>query len=93
GKIMARRFDHEPGSRVRVKLSHPMDSGLIPSTRPFYVEQVAFIRDGEPAATMAWQASVSENPELALTLKGDSDASYRFQARDNNGNEFDHAIP
>ncbi|AFT69921.1 sulfur oxidation protein SoxZ [Alloalcanivorax dieselolei B5] len=93
GRIKARRFGHESGSRVRVKLSHPMDSGLIPSTRPFYVEQVAFVHGDEPVASMTWQASVSENPELALTLKGDAGTAYRFQARDNNGNEFDHVIP
>lgn len=93
GRVAARRFADPAGSRLRVKLFHPMDSGLIPSVDAFYVERVAFLRDGEPVARFDWHASVSENPELAVTLSGGEDAAYRFQARDNNGNEFDHGIP
>lgn len=92
GQVSARAFPQAWGNRVRVKLIHPMDSGLIPSVSEFYVQQVRFEHHGEPVARMQWHASVSENPRLTIGLRGDSSSRYRFIARDNNANVFEKDI-
>lgn len=92
GQVFGARFPlaGEPaGSRLRLRVEHPMDNGLTGGIPEFYIER-AELRDegGQVLATLELHPSVSENPTLTLQLDG-SAGSERLWLRDNNGNEFE----
>lgn len=95
GQISGARFplhDGEKGSRLRLKVSHPMDNGLSNGIPEFFIEY-AELRDASGAvlARLELQPSVSENPTLTLQL-GDEQTGQQLWLRDNNGNEFNATL-
>lgn len=88
GELQGRLFDNEDEQRLRLRLSHPMDSGLIPSQPAFYVQSFEMLdHQGQQVATLDIEASVSANPTLGLHMRP-SLGGYVIGARDNNGNRF-----
>ena len=89
GEVFGARFAHGSGSRLRLRIAHPMDNGLSGGIPEFYIER-AELRDaaGTVLAHLELHPSVSENPTLSLQLDG-QDAGQRLWLRDNNGNEFE----
>lgn len=92
GQVRARRFQTEAANRLRFRLMHPMESGLLPSESPFYIEDVLFSSGNDTVARMIWYASISENPELTIDLRGSDTTRYHLRARDNNGNVLEQDI-
>ena len=92
GEILGARFAQGDGSRLRLRIAHPMDNGLSGGIPEFFVER-AELRDDDGAvlASLELHPSVSENPTLTLQL-GDKDAGRQLWLRDNNGNEFEAAF-
>lgn len=90
GQISGARFPlaDEKGSRLRLKVSHPMDNGLSNGVPEFFIEY-AELRDANGAvlAHLVLQPSVSENPLLTLQI-GDEQPGQQLLLRDNNGNTF-----
>ncbi|WP_444985132.1 quinoprotein dehydrogenase-associated SoxYZ-like carrier [Halomonas mongoliensis] len=92
GEVAGRRFDHGEQSQLRLRVMHPMDSGLIPSQPAFHIQRFEVLdAGGELISTLAIEASVSENPALGLHMKP-LEGGYRVGARDNNGNRFSIAL-
>ncbi|MFU1519150.1 quinoprotein dehydrogenase-associated SoxYZ-like carrier [Vreelandella alkaliphila] len=88
GELQGRLFAHEDERRLRVRLSHPMDSGLIPSQSAFYVQSFEILdQQGQQVAALDIEASVSANPTLGLHMRH-AQGGYVIGARDNNGNRF-----
>ena len=92
GQIFGARFaqgGEDNRSRLRLRVEHPMDNGLIGGIPEFYIER-AELRDadGQVLARLEMQPSVSENPTLTLELEGSS-GNERLWLRDNGGNEFE----
>lgn len=87
GEIFGARHLRDNSSFLRMRISHPMDNGLSGGIPEYFVDH-AQLRDesGRVLADFELFASVSENPTLTLTLKGEQQA--RLWVRDNNGNEF-----
>ena len=92
GKVRARRFVADQGNRLRFLIIHPMESGLLPSEIPFYIEELSISSQGDTVASMKWHASISENPALTIEMKGDEETTYNLRARDNNGNILESEI-
>ncbi len=69
-----------------------MESGLLPSEIPFYIEELKISSKGETVADMKWHASISENPVLTIEMKGDERTPYKMKARDNNANLLESQI-
>ncbi|MCQ4347610.1 quinoprotein dehydrogenase-associated SoxYZ-like carrier [Pseudomonas stutzeri] len=92
GEIFGARFAQGEGSRLRLRVSHPMDNGLSGGIPEFFIER-AELRGtaGEVLASLELHPSVSENPTLTLQL-GEREAGQRLWLRDNNGNEFEAAF-
>ncbi|TBV05839.1 quinoprotein dehydrogenase-associated SoxYZ-like carrier [Stutzerimonas kirkiae] len=88
GEVLGARFQRADGSRLRLRVSHPMDNGLVDAIPEFFLNQ-AQLRDeeGQALATLELYPAVSENPTLSLELQGREVA--RLWLRDNNGNEFE----
>ncbi|HEY8330977.1 MAG TPA: thiosulfate oxidation carrier complex protein SoxZ, partial [Pseudomonas sp.] len=89
GEVFGARFPQGAGSRLRLRIAHPMDNGLSGGIPEFYIER-AELRGaaGAVLASLELHPSVSENPTLTLQLDG-QDAGQQLWLRDNNGNEFE----
>ena len=92
GEIFGARFPAGEGSRLRLRVSHPMDNGLSGGIPEFFIERAELRgEDGQRLSSLELHPSVSENPTLTLQL-GEADAGARLWLRDNNGNEFEAAF-
>ncbi|MDH4609464.1 quinoprotein dehydrogenase-associated SoxYZ-like carrier [Pseudomonas sp. BN102] len=88
GQVHGGRFPLGDGSRLRLRIDHPMDNGLTGGIPEFFLNQ-AELRDadGQPLATLELFPAVSENPTISLEVQGREQA--QLWLRDNNGNEFE----
>jgi sulfur-oxidizing protein SoxY len=82
-------FPHERGARVRLRLMHPMDTGLVSGVPAFYIERID-LRDGggTPLLRLDLFEPVSENPVLSFDLPTPPRGGIQVSGRDNNGNRI-----
>ncbi|MBX3605746.1 MAG: quinoprotein dehydrogenase-associated SoxYZ-like carrier [Piscinibacter sp.] len=97
GQVSGRVFDASPapgvaGARLRVRVMHPMDTGLVAGVPAFHVKQLA-LRDaqGDELLRLAVFEPVSENPVFSFDFPGRVGA-LRLVGVDNNGNRIDARI-
>jgi sulfur-oxidizing protein SoxY len=86
-QVSARIWTEGPMSgRVRLRIIHPMDTGLAAGIPSFYLETLVF-RDeaGKPVARLEISQPVSENPVFTLN-RGHTSGALLAEGRDNNGN-------
>ncbi|WP_407278131.1 quinoprotein dehydrogenase-associated SoxYZ-like carrier [Aromatoleum evansii] len=80
------------GERLRMRVIHPMDTGLAPGIPVFHIEELT-LSDESGAELMHIRAyePVSENPLFTIDMPGGAAAGKRIRAqgRDNNGNRID----
>lgn len=91
-QVSARRWRRDDGTqRLRLRVIHPMDSGLAPGIPAFHIETLA-VHDGngEVVAQLSLFEPVAENPIFSLDLPGTT--PLRLVGRDNNGNRIDHTV-
>ncbi len=91
GATSARLFSRgaDPGSRLRVQVMHPMDTGLVAGIPAFHVTRLA-VRDAggrELARLQTWEP-VSENPMFSFDFGSRLPAGVRLVGQDNNGNRI-----
>ncbi|NWL76097.1 quinoprotein dehydrogenase-associated SoxYZ-like carrier [Pseudomonas taiwanensis] len=88
GQVHGGRFSHGGSNRLRLRIDHPMDNGLVGGIPEFFLNQ-AELRDasGQVLASLELFPAVSENPTISLEVQGNEEA--RLWLRDNNGNEFE----
>nr|WP_235978923.1 quinoprotein dehydrogenase-associated SoxYZ-like carrier [Pseudomonas carbonaria] len=88
GQVHGARFPHGEVSRLRLRVDHPMDNGLVGGIPEFFLNQ-AELRDadGQPLASLELFPAVGENPTIGLRVEGHDEA--QLWLRDNNGNEFE----
>ena len=88
-EVSGRQWSEGPYSgRVRLRIVHPMDTGLVAGTPAFHLEEIAFTdAAGQRLMRVRTFEAVAENPVFTLhrgATAGPVDAS----GRDNNGNAF-----
>jgi sulfur-oxidizing protein SoxY len=92
GETHARAWPKSKGktSRVRLRMIHPMDTGLAAGIPAFYLEHSRIkAADSKVLAELDTFEPVSENPILTLEVDGRTvGQGLLFEGRDNNGNEF-----
>jgi sulfur-oxidizing protein SoxY len=90
-QVQARFFRNalDASRRLRVRIMHPMDTGLVAGVPAFYIERLE-LRDaqGEAWWRLALHEPVSENPLITFELPIDGAQEFRLQGRDNNGNHI-----
>ena len=96
GDVQARRWQREDGvERVRVRVMHPMDTGLAPGIPAFHLEEVTLENpDGEVVARLETFEPVSENPVFSLDVmatEGDT-GDLLVRGVDNNGNQIEARV-
>ncbi|EME69482.1 hypothetical protein H261_12999 [Paramagnetospirillum caucaseum] len=94
GETASRAWAKGKGSRVRLHMIHPMDTGLAAGIPAFYLEKSRIsAADGKVLAELETFEPVSENPILTLEVRGRAGpGGFRFEGRDNNGNLFQSRI-
>lgn len=88
GRVWAREG---AGDRVRLRIIHPMDTGLAPGIPAFHIEELVLSGDDD-AELMRIHAlePVSENPLFTIDLPPGTDPTrIKVSGRDNNGNLID----
>lgn len=95
GQVQARVFRNviEGGTRLRLRVMHPMDTGLVAGIPTFHIEQLE-LRDArdQPVWRLALHEPVSENPLLTLELGDTVRGPWQLTGRDNNGNRIDAQV-
>ena len=95
GQVQARFFNNvlEGSRRLRVRVMHPMDTGLVAGIPAFYIEDLQLV---DSAGQAWWKLSlhepVSENPIITFELPPQAVPGLRIVGRDNNGNRIDAEV-
>ncbi len=81
------------GSRLRVRVMHPMDTGLVGGIPAFYVNKLA-VRDAQGRELLRLNTfePVSENPVFSFDFSDRPTGALRLTGTDNNGNRIDSRI-
>ncbi|MEM6487075.1 MAG: quinoprotein dehydrogenase-associated SoxYZ-like carrier [Pseudomonadota bacterium] len=84
-----------PDGRLRLRITHPMDTGLADGAPQFFLTEIAVADlDGAPFADLEIGVPLEEDPSLALDLPPEmARAGVRVTARDNMGLVIDHLVP
>lgn len=94
-QVQARFFNNviEGSRRLRMRVMHPMDTGLVAGIPAFYIEQLQLLDSaGQPWWRLALHEPVSENPLITFELPPQSQGGFRLTGRDNNGNRIDAEV-
>lgn len=88
-EVSGRQWSEGPNAgRLRLRVVHPMDTGLVAGTPAFHLEEIEF-RDDQGRRLMRVRPfePVSENPVFTLN-RGSGGGAIETSGRDNNGNRF-----
>ncbi len=92
GEISAKRFQREALGRYKIKVIHPMDTGLVDAIPEFYLQQLELrTAGGEALVRMELSQPVSENPVFTFDVLNTQESHYLW-LRDNSGNEFEQPL-
>ncbi|GLS46440.1 quinoprotein dehydrogenase-associated SoxYZ-like carrier [Methylobacterium brachythecii] len=96
GEIRARAWrEADGGARVRMRLLHPMDNGMIANIPAFFIETLNVTdASGAPLAKLQLSEAIAANPTLTLLPEIPKDGQVlKVAARDNNGGDFKATVP
>ncbi|OUD12078.1 quinoprotein dehydrogenase-associated SoxYZ-like carrier [Thioflexithrix psekupsensis] len=90
GQVYARFWEKTPElQRLKIRMMHPMDTGLVSGIPAFYLEQMTLTTaDGTPILTLQPYEPVSENPLFTFELPKTLSFPLQLYSKDNNGNTF-----
>ena len=82
-------------ARLRLRIRHPMDTGLAKDHTPaYYIEKFEMKAGDAPLAKLEMFEPVSEDPMLTLILRPkQSDGAVTIDGRDNNGTIYRSVVP
>lgn len=96
GQTRARIWREADGSlRLRMRLMHPMDNGMINNIPAFFIETLTVSDEaGTPLARLTLSEAVAENPAFTLLTETPKQGEVlKISARDNNGGIFQSTVP
>ena len=90
GDTYGNRWRDEQSTRIRLKIHHPMDTGLVDGIPAFFIEELTFKNAiNEQLAIIELYEPINENPALSFNFKGqDLNSTVYMTGSDNNGNLF-----
>jgi sulfur-oxidizing protein SoxY len=97
GQVSARLFSAVPGSegaaRLRMRVMHPMDTGLVSGIPAFFINRLALRdADGRDLLRLQTYEPVSENPVFSFDFGTLPTGQLRIVGSDNNGNRIDSRV-
>lgn len=85
GEVIGRLWIDNDSTRLRLRIMHPMDTGLVPGIPAFYIDRLEFYdASGEMLSRLLLHEPISENPVFTLELPRRD--SVTVVGTDNNGN-------
>jgi sulfur-oxidizing protein SoxY len=93
GDVSGKLFTPAPGAvsptRLRFKVMHPMDTGLVAGVPAFYMNKLS-VRDGDDRELARLQSyePVSENPVFSFDFREPPKGGVQIVGTDNNGNRI-----
>ena len=83
----------EGAARLRLRIMHPMDTGLVNGIPAFYISRLS-VRDGQQRELLRIHTfePVSENPVFSFDFAERPVGPLRIEGRDNNGNRIDSRV-
>ncbi len=92
-QVQGRIWSQDGARRVRVRIMHPMDTGLAPGIPAFHLERLS-LRDAGGRELMALDLfePVSENPVFSFDVPGTAADALTLVGRDNNGNRVEASL-
>lgn len=89
GEVSGRLFSRPDATRLRIRLMHPMDTGLVGGIPAFYVNRLS-VQDGtgRELARLQTYEPVSENPVLSFDFAQPPAGGVKLVGADNNGNRI-----
>ncbi|MBU0654069.1 MAG: quinoprotein dehydrogenase-associated SoxYZ-like carrier [Gammaproteobacteria bacterium] len=91
GKVSANVWQRPDNNRLRVRVMHPMDTGLASGIPTFHIEDMNILDEsGALLAEMTLHEPISENPMLSLDVG--KHTGFRLEGHDNNGNRIDAEV-
>ena len=89
------RYATEPEARLRMKIRHPMDTGLADGIPAFYINKLEVKGPGSDVlARLEVREPVSENPTFTMKPKLDMSARFlKIEGRDTDGNLVNVKVP
>ncbi|WP_448204113.1 quinoprotein dehydrogenase-associated SoxYZ-like carrier [Azospirillum sp. sgz302134] len=98
GEVQARAWPpagDDKLARVRFRVRHPMDNGLIAGIPAYFIEKLSLLdSDGTELSRLDVLEPVSENPVFTLEVKpGAASRALKLVGRDTQGGEINAAIP
>lgn len=92
-QVQGRVWKDGQNQRLRLRIMHPMDTGLAPGIPAFFIEQLAVVDDkGTPMLKLETFEPLSENPVFSFDLPDLGQDALRVVGRDNNGNRIDARV-
>lgn len=95
GETRARVWQEEDGLRLRLRMTHPMDTGMLANIPLFLIEELN-VSDaaGAVLARLTLQEPVSDNPTLTLLPdRPEAGEALTLRARNTNGTTFTARVP
>ncbi|PKO82955.1 MAG: quinoprotein dehydrogenase-associated SoxYZ-like carrier [Betaproteobacteria bacterium HGW-Betaproteobacteria-11] len=93
GSVQSQVWENDQQSRLKLKIMHPMDTGLAAGIPAFYIEQLA-LRDetGREWMRLKVYEPVSENPVFSFDFPGRTPPGLTLVGHDNNGNTINAKV-
>lgn len=91
GDVYGKRWQQDDSTRLRLKIHHPMDTGLVDGIPEFFIQHLSFTNtDGDVLGLVELYEPINENPVLSFDFNKDKSATDIYMTGvDNNGNEFE----
>ncbi len=92
-QVSGRAFERDDEARVRLRIMHPMDTGLVSGIPAFYIDELHLADEaGTQFMRIYTFEPVSENPVFTFDLGTKPHGKLLLTGRDNNGNLVKGAI-
>ncbi|WP_426397594.1 quinoprotein dehydrogenase-associated SoxYZ-like carrier [Ralstonia sp. R-29] len=77
------------GTRIRLRVMHPMDTGLVAGIPSFHIERLELLdANRQPLLRLALHEPVAENPIFSFDFDGPAERGVSVAGVDNNGNRI-----
>lgn len=93
GRLYGRLWQQDGQQRLRLRIMHPMDTGLVGNTPRFHLNRLQLSDgNGRALAELALEAPLAESPLFTFTLPATVAGPLRIQAGDSDGNLYQATI-
>ena len=72
---------------IKFSIFHPMETGLMFGTNPFYIKHLELYSNKELLATMELTSAISQNPTMVFETMG-GDGTYTIELEDSDANKY-----